>query len=187
MLPAYSNVHELPRARQMREDLAEAEKGRVLLAGAGLYLIRALSEAQETARALEAMCDVEKRRADEAEAAVSVVRVEAARAIRDTESRFGAVAAEIEQLQRQLAASHAHATSIALMRAALERRQAELDAAINRNAELEEELAALRAERAADGALAIAVARECAKLAASRAEGFAIAQEILSYIGALPE
>ena len=69
----------------------------------------------------------------------------------------------------------------------LARRQAELAAAQDRAAELEKQIADIRAERIADAKRALEVSvRECARIAGSRAEGWSIAEDILAMIERTP-
>lgn len=202
------NVFELPTARHMRERLAqvEAQNARLRTAPAGtaldasftLHLAQMVVAVSSAVDGLEEMCNAERERADSAERLVQMGReaaVVSLDALRDRDRRLAEVAAEIEGLRREISevradaarAQQAHEAGIALLREMLDRRQAELESAQNRAADLERQLSDIRAERITDARRALEVAvRECASVAASRAEGFGIAEEILAIIERKP-
>lgn len=203
------NVFELPTARVMRDRLAkvEAENARLRTGPADgasfdadftLHLAQMVVAVSSTVDGLEEMCNVERDRADRAERLVEMGReaaVVSLAAIRERDRRLAGVAAEIESLRGEIIqvredarrAQEAHDAGIAVLREVLDRRQAELAVAKARAADLERQLAELQAERIIDARRAIEVAvRECASLAASRAEGFGIAEEILALVERTP-
>lgn len=203
------NVFELPTARAMRENLAkvEAENARLRTAPpAGttfdaaftLHLARMVLAVSSTVDGLEEMCSAERDRADEAERLVEMGRQAASIslvAIEERDRRLVSVAAEIEGLRAELVeartdaarAQAAHEAGVALLREMLSRRQAEIEALQAKAAALEKQLSDIQAERITDARRALEIAvKECAKVAASRAEGYGIAEEILSMIERTP-
>jgi chromosome segregation ATPase len=178
---------------QLAEALAERDR----FSKASLALAQMFLAGQSIAEGLEEICDTERARADEAERRAAAASGDArARLalIHARDRRLHEVALEIDGLRAELErvraeASRAkgeHEAGIASLRAALDVSQADLAAAQARARDLEKQLAALREERAKDGALAIGVAEVCARLAESRAEGWAIAAEIRGILRSLP-
>jgi len=204
------NVFELPTARHMRDRLAKVEAenarlrtsavpdGSAIDATFTFHLAQMVLAVSSTVDGLEEMCNAERDRADRAERLVDMGRetaVASLAALSERDARLAAVAGEVEALQRELAnlrteaqqAQHAHEAGVALLREMLARRQAELTAAQARAAELEKQIADIKAERIADARRALEVSvKECARIAAGRAEGFAIAEEILAIIERTP-
>lgn len=204
-----ANVFELPTARHMRDRLAkvEAENARLRTGAADgatfdatftLHLARMVLAVSSTVDGLEEMCNAERDRADEAERLVEMGRQAASIslvAIEERDRRLASVAAEIEGLRAELVeartdaarAQAAHEAGVALLREMLSRRQAEIEALQAKAAALEKQLSDIQAERITDARRALEIAvKECAKVAASRAEGYGIAEEILSMIERTP-
>lgn len=175
-MTAAANVIELPTAAHLRKKANEAEAELEQFASTVAFAARMFWVAQQTADGLEEICNTEKARAELAAAALA-----------ERDDRLRLVAAEIEGLQREVASlrsdldrqQQAHEMGVAVLRQMLDRRQAELEAAQGRAAELEKQLAELEAARVTDARRALAVAiNECAGIAERRAEGWGIAAEI---------
>lgn len=206
-MTATAQVIELPHVVRMRQRLAELEAVAAAppapvpepipdqreevarLNAVAFHMAQMVAAVSSSVDGLEQMCNVEKARADEAELMLAMANAGAQKSldqISERDRRLAHVAEELAGLRRQIADARAENESLiegkavetGLLRQTITRLQADLERAQARAKAAEAELEQVRAERDRNKTMARDVARACATFAESRAEGFAIGQDI---------
>lgn len=206
-MTATAQVIELPHVVRMRQRLAELEAVAAAppapvpepipdqreevarLNAVAFHMAQMVAAVSSSVDGLEEMCNVEKARADEAELMLAMANAGAQKSldqISERDRRLAHVAEELAGLRRQIADARAENESLiegkavetGLLRQTITRLQADLERAQARAKAAEAELEQVRAERDRNKTMARDVALACATFAESRAEGFAIGQDI---------